>query len=329
MIITKTPFRISFVGGGSDLEDFYSSHGGAVLSVTINKYMYISSHHFFDSEKVRIKYSKTETVTSIDKIEHPIVREILKKFEIRGALEISSNADIPAGTGLGSSSAFTVGMLHNLYVRACQYVSKHKIAEEACDIEINKLREPIGKQDQYASSFGGLNIFTFDKSGTVAVEPVHLNVNVYKKLRDNLLLFYIGRKRKASTILNEQRANMQDSNKVEIVKEMVKLVWQSRDALYSNELDHFGQILHKNWILKRELASKICDNEIDRIYDLALKNGAIGGKLLGAGGGGFMLLYCPITRQNELRNALAYLKELEFKFENNGSTLLYAGDEYV
>jgi D-glycero-alpha-D-manno-heptose-7-phosphate kinase len=327
MIITKTPFRISFVGGGSDLESFYSKYIGAVLSTTIDKYMYISSHNFFDTDKIRLKYSRTETADSVDKIEHPIVRAVLEKFSIRGAVEISSNADVPAGTGMGSSSSFTVGLLHNIYTRSNQFVTKEKLANEACDIEINKLKEPIGKQDQFAAAFGGINVIKFNPEGTVNVEMIHLPPDTYRRLQDNLLMFYTGIQRETSAILSEQKENMSQRDKVDILREMVGLVWDTRDALYKNDLDKFGKILHHNWLLKQKLAAKITNTHINDIYEIGIKNGALGGKLLGAGGGGFLLFYCEKERQEKLREALKGMQEMKFKFESEGSKVIYIGDE--
>ena len=328
MIITRTPFRVSFVGGGSDIEDFYKHSQGAVLSTTINKYMYIYTHNFFDEDKIRIKYSKTETVTNVNDINHPIVREVLKKFRIKGALEISSNADVPSNTGLGSSSSFTVGLLHNLYTKFSKYPSKEQLAEEACYIEIDRLKEPIGKQDQYAASFGGLNIFKFNSSGNTRVEPLHLTKETYNMLQNNLLMFYTGLQRKTSEILSEQKKNMRFKNKFESLKKMVEFVWDLRDALYEEEFTKFGRILHKNWLLKKQLSSNISNSGIEKFYRKALKNGAIGGKLSGAGGGGFLLFYCDERNQNKLRKAMSPLRELKFSLDNEGSKVLYIGDEY-
>lgn len=329
MIVTRTPFRISFVGGGSDLESFYRHHQGAVLSTTINKYMYISSHYFFDEDKVRVKYSKTETVKNINKIKHPIAREVLKKFKVSGAIEISSNADVPAGTGLGSSSAFTVGFLNNLYATFGKYVLKGRLAEEACDIEINKLKEPIGKQDQYAVALGGLNVIKFNLDGTVNVEPVHLKKEIYKALEDNLVMFYTGKNREASSILIEQRKNLEiNKDKINILKKMVDLVPVMREALHRGNLDEFGKILHQNWLFKQQLASGITDEHINNLYNKALENDAVGGKILGAGGGGFLLFYCEKKNQEKLKKALSPLRELKFKFDNEGSKIIYIGDEY-
>ena len=329
MIITRTPLRISFVGGGSDIENFYSRREGAVLSVSINKYMYISSHTYFDRDKIRVKYSRTETVDKVSELRHPIVREALLKFNISGALEISSNADVPAGTGLGSSSAFTVGLLHNLYARDGKLATKERLADEACDIEINRLGEPIGKQDQYACAFGGLNIIRFRTSGEVAVEPLHLKKPIYKTLKNNLLLFYTGDQRSASAILAEQKKNISSDEKADILARMVALVDKLRDSLYQENLRSFGGILHENWLLKRQLASGITNPAIDEMYSRGLANGAEGGKLLGAGGGGFMLFYCEPENQPRLRAAFSDYTEMKFKFDNDGTKLIYAADEYV
>ena len=330
MIITRTPFRISFVGGGSDIEEFYSRWPGAVLSTTINKFMYISSHRFWDEEIIVAKYSRTEMVRDINELQHPIIREVLKKFNVTGALEISSNADVGAGTGLGSSSSFTVGMLHNLYSVFGQFVTKKQLAEEACEIEIKRLGEPIGKQDQYAAAFGGLNIFRFDCSGAVTVEPLHLKKDIYKALQERLIMFYLGTQRSASAILAEQKRNMQlKQSNLECIREMVGLVDELRDVLYQGRLEDFGKILHKNWHYKQRLSSKITSPAINDLYETALRNGATGGKVLGAGGGGFLLLYCEPERQERLCFALRQLRHMKFKFENEGSKIIYIGDEYI
>jgi D-glycero-alpha-D-manno-heptose-7-phosphate kinase len=328
MIITRTPFRISFLGGGSDMEEFYSQTSGAVLSTSIDKYMYIASHRFFDEDQVRIKYSKTETVGRVEELEHPIVREVLTRFKVNGALEVSSNADIPAGSGLGSSSSFTVGLLNNLYARSGKYVTKGLLAHEACEIEIDRLKSPIGKQDQYAAAFGGLNVFHFNPSGTVSIEPVHLRADLYRALQENLLMFYTGKQRMASLILAEQKENLRLPDKRDHLKRMVDLVWDAQEALYEGNLERFGRVLDKSWRLKKQLASKISNEQINEWYYRALQNGAIGGKLLGAGGSGFLLFYCDKKEQPRLRQALADLRELKFRFEGEGSRIIYFADEY-
>ncbi|MFY0599617.1 MAG: hypothetical protein JXR03_08085 [Cyclobacteriaceae bacterium] len=327
MIITKTPFRISFVGGGSDLPDFYREHPGAVLSTSIDKYMYISSHRFFEPDKIRMKYSKTETVESISDITHPIFKEALKKFQVEGGLELSSIADVPSGTGMGSSSSFTVGLLHNLYATKGIHVSKEQLAKEACEIEIEKLGEPIGKQDQYAAAYGGLNIIRFNSDETVSVENIYLSNTILSTLQDNLIMFYTGSQRKANEILSEQKTNTKAADKKATLIEMTQLVDELKVLLTSGQLDDFGKLLHHNWLLKKQLASKISNTDINDAYDLALKNGALGGKLLGAGGGGFLLFYCEKEKQPDLIRAMEKFRRIEFGLEHEGSKVIYFGNE--
>ena len=328
MIISRTPFRISFVGGGSDMETFYSRHQGAVLSTSIDKYMYISSHRYFYKDQIQVKYSRTETVDNVNKLQHPLLREALRKAKITGGIEISSIADIPAGTGMGSSSSFVVGLLHNLYAINRRYVSHDVLAAEACEIEIDILKEPIGKQDQYAAAFGGLNIIYFNADGSVRVEPLYIDSAVYYALENNLIMFYVGNQRKASDILSEQKRNASRDEKFNILKQMVGLVSELRDCLYAGQINDFGKLLHENWILKQKLASKISNPEIEAIYEAGLKNGASGGKLLGAGGGGFMLFYCEKEKQQKLKVALKKYDTFDFRFERDGSKIIYFADEY-
>src|SRR5512145_3281354 len=234
MIITRTPFRVSFVGGGSDMEAFYSRCPGAVLSTSINKYMYISSHKFFFPGQLRVKYSETETVNNLDELRHPLLKETMRKTGVKSGIEISSIADIPSGTGMGSSSSFTVGLLHCLYAVKREYVTHEQLAREASEIEIDILGEPIGKQDQYAAAFGGLNIIHFQPNGEVRVEPLYIKNETYNRLQDNLLMFYIGNQRKASDILAEQKKNASQEDKFRVLKSMVALVPDLRECLYGN-----------------------------------------------------------------------------------------------
>lgn len=326
MLITKTPFRISFCGGGSDLPDFYEKYGGCVLSTTINKYMYISIHPYFDPRYTALKYSENEIVDDISKIKHTIFNSVLNEMDVHG-VEISSTADIPGGTGLGSSSTFTVGLLNSLNCYKGKYVSKAKLAEEACNTEIVKLGNPIGKQDQYAAAFGGLNFIRFHKGGEVSVSPIVMQSETYKKLQENLVMFYTGTTRSANSILSEQKKNMDDDKKTKNLIEMCNLAEEMKKALENNDLSSFGRILNESWKLKRTLASGISNPDLDRWYDTAMENGALGGKLLGAGGGGFLLFYCEKEKQERLRIALG-LKELDFSFERDGSTVIYIGDKY-
>lgn len=327
MIITRTPFRISFVGGGSDMETFYSRHAGAVLSTSINKFMYISSHRFFFPDQIRVKYSETETVSSLDELKHPLLRETMRLTGVNRGIEISSIADIPAGTGMGSSSSFTVGLLHCLYAVNRQFVTHERLAREACRIEIDILGEPIGKQDQYAAAYGGLNIIHFKPDGSVTVEPLYIKNEVYRTLQKNLVMFYTGNQRKASDILSEQKQNVSQEEKFNVLKSMVSLVPDLRDCLYKGNLDDFGRILHENWILKQKLASQISNSNIDEIYNAGIRAGATGGKLLGAGGGGFMLFYCERSKQAGLLDALKQLKTFDFSFDRDGSKVIYYADE--
>ena len=321
MILTRTPFRISFVGGGSDLPSFYRHHPGAVLSTSINKYMYISSHKFFEEDKIRLKYSKVETVMGTSNIRHPIFKETLTQFDVNGGIEFASIADVPAGTGMGSSSSFAVGLLHNLYVIRGELVTKEQLAQKACEIEIQKLGEPIGKQDQYAAAYGGLNMIHFFPDDSVKVEKIQLREDFLDELQKNLILYYIGAQRKASEILEEQKQNIEEDQKKNILIEMTHLVNELKATLVENNMDQFGTLLDRNWKLKKRLAGKITNTKIDDAYALAIKNGALGGKLLGAGGGGFLLFYCQAKRQEALSNALG-LRQFDFKFEHEGSKVI-------
>jgi D-glycero-alpha-D-manno-heptose-7-phosphate kinase len=327
MIITRTPFRVSFVGGGSDMETFYSHFPGAVLSTSINKFMYISSHRFFFPGQLRVKYSETETVNNIDELKHPLLREAMRKTGVTRGIEISSIADIPSGTGMGSSSSFTVGLLHCLYAVKRQYVTHEQLAKEACQIEIEILGEPIGKQDQYAAAFGGLNIIHFESDGNVQVEPLYIKNEIYQRLQQNLVMFYIGNQRRASDILTEQKKNSSKEEKFNILKSMVQLVPDLRSCLYTGNLDDFGKILNENWVLKQKLASQITNSQIDDIYQAGLRAGASGGKLLGAGGGGFMLFYCDQKKQQKLLESMKPLEKFDFTFEREGSKVIYFADE--
>ena len=327
MIIVRTPFRISFAGGGSDLPAFYRRREGCVLSTTINKYMYISIHPTFHKESTVIKYSVTETVDDIRDIRHPIARQILLDNNLSG-VEIVSVADIPSGTGLSTSSAYTVGVLNAVYAYIGKYCSQERIAMDACVLEIDKLGESIGKQDQYGTAVGGLKFITFKQDDTVAVEPLIIKKRVKEELENNLLLFYTGLKHSASEILEEQGENVNsDENKFKNLCEMTDLARQMRSSLMDGKLDDFGLILNENWMKKKELASKISNPDIDRYYDIAMQSGAYGGKLLGAGGGGFLLFYCPVEKQLRLRSALSDLVELPFGLENEGAKVIYVGEK--
>ena len=322
MILVKTPFRVSLIGGGTDLPEFFCRHGrGAVVSAAITKYMYVMIHPYFH-DKLRVKYSQTEDVDSVDELKHPLVRESLKKMAISSGLEIASIADIPAGLGLGSSSSFTVCLLHALYAHQGRYITKGALAEEACEIEIDRLKEPIGKQDQYAASYGGFNHLQFNADGSVEREDLTLDAATIEQLTKRLLLFYVGAPRAARDILAEQRDGILGGDRFNAACRMVELADRMRCAIKQKALDDVGEILHEGWTLKKELASRVSNALIDGIYEKARSAGASGGKLLGAGGGGFMLFYCEPDAQESVRRSLG-LRELELQWDRGGSRVIY------
>lgn len=326
MIITKTPFRISFAGGGSDLADFYEQYGGCVLSTSINRYCYISIHPYFNERYTMLKYSENELVERLSQIKHRIFNCVLNEENLHG-VEITSTADIPGGTGLGSSSTFTVGLLNTVNCYKGKYMSKGALAEKACEVEIQKLGSPIGKQDQYAAAFGGLNFIRFHKDGTVSVAPIVMQPETYRKLQRNLVMFYTGDVRSANSILAEQKKNMSSEEKAKNLQQMCVLAENMKQALECNDLSSFGDLLNEGWKLKRTLASGISNPVIDEAYETAMKNGALGGKLLGAGGGGFLLFYCEPEKQEQLRVALK-MRAFPFEFEKDGTSVVYIGDKY-
>jgi len=308
------------------MADFYEQYGGCVLSTSINRYCYISIHPYFNENQTMLKYSENELVDRLSDIRHRILNCVLNERQVHG-VEISSTADVPGGTGLGSSSTFTVGVLNALNCYQGKYMSKGKLAEKACEVEIKKLGSPIGKQDQYAAAFGGLNFISFHQDGNVSISPVVMRNEVYRELQNNLVMFYTGETRSANTILTEQKTNIRQNDKVASLKRMCALAEDMRKALEKNKLDCFGDLLNEGWKLKRTLASGVSTSVIDEAYETAMKNGALGGKLLGAGGGGFLLFYCPPEAQERLRIALR-LRQFPFSFERDGSSVIYIGDKY-
>lgn len=325
MIISRTPLRISFAGGGSDLPSYYMQHGGAVLSTTIDKYIYIAVHRYFSSNQSLLKYSKTELVNSNDEIQHPLFRECMKLVDVTG-LDISSMADVPAGTGLGSSSAFAVSLLNVLHAYKHEAVSAEYLASTACDIEINRLGDPIGKQDQYAAAYGGLNFIRFNYDGSVDVQKVVMDPAVKAQLERNLILLYTGTKHSASAILKEQGKEMRRLDKQQVMHKMVEMAYELKDVLEHNQIDDFGRILNEGWLLKRSLANSISNPLVDTLYEQGMEAGALGGKLLGAGGAGFVLFYCPEDKQEAFRAQMSAYTEMPFKFENYGSKIIYMTD---
>ncbi|MZH47305.1 MAG: GHMP kinase [Nitrospinae bacterium] len=324
MIISRTPFRMSFVGGGTDLELYYSKEDGRVLSTTIDKYIYVvvKRQVAVVEHKYRINWSTVEFKNRIEDIEHPIVREALKLMEIDFPIEITTFADIPANTGLGSSSSFTVGLLHALFALKGQMVKKSELAAMASKIEIDILGRRIGKQDHYAATYGNLNIFTFHPNHSVSVDPVFYKDEVRNAIQDRLMLFYTQIKRNASDVLSVQQKSM--DRKHQVLTEMKNLVPQLGEVINERrELNEFGQILHRGWLLKKSISEEVSSTNIDEYYQKAMNAGALGGKLLGAGGGGFLVFSVSPENQEAVKKALSNVYQLPFKFENSGTRITY------
>ncbi len=325
MIVSCAPFRVSFAGGGSDIPSFYRKRRGAVLSCAIAKYSFIIVHPFFNAKKYHLKYTRTELVDQLDEIQHPILREALRMQAINPGIEIVSTADIPGGTGLGSSSSFSVALINALYAHRRVFVPKEKLANEACALEIERLGEPIGKQDQYAAAYGGVNLIEFERHGGVTVQPLLLPTKILSELESNLLLFYTGSQRDARDLLSRQVTAIEnDDLVVSRMQQMVELAYDMRDLLLAGNLDDFGLALHRGWELKRGISAQISTAAIDNLYEQARQAGALGGKLAGAGGGGFLLLYCPKPAQARVREVLSGLQNLEFRFDWGGARIAFA-----
>lgn len=323
MIVSRTPLRISFAGGGSDLSVYYETGYGAVSTTAIDKYIYITVNKKFD-DLIRVSYSQTEMVKSVDEVKHNVVREALKLVGIEKGIEVVYMGDIPlgsAGIGLGSSSSLAVGVLNALYAYKGEHASAQKLAEDACKIEIDILGHPIGKQDQYIAAYGGFNHIRFNNDGTVFVDPIICQNKTKTELNNKLMLFYTGIERISSNILEEQK--QMTKNNLAYLDKLVLLAEEMKNCLINNDFIKFGEMLHEGWVYKKKLACGITNPKIDGYYEKALKVGAIGGKVLGAGGGGFLLLYCEEKNQNKVREALSDLKETIFKFEPQGSKIIY------
>ena len=324
MVISRTPLRISFVGGGSDLPTFYREHGGAVVSTAINKYVYVTVNKKFD-DGVRVAYSQNEEVASSAEVKHPLVKATLDFLNIKGGVEITSIADIPSrGTGLGSSSSFTVGLINALSAYVGKYVSAEGLSESSCRIEIDICGEPIGKQDQYAAAYGGFNFIEFAKNGMTTVCPIICQPETIETIRKNTLMFFTGVTRNASHILKRQSEEVgAHSQKQDVLLQMVKLARDLRDELQKNITHSFGEILHENWLLKKSLTEGISNSDIDGYYALARAAGAAGGKLLGAGGGGFLMIYASEDKHPAIKQALHMLRPIDVGFEPLGSRIVF------
>jgi D-glycero-alpha-D-manno-heptose-7-phosphate kinase len=322
MIISRAPVRLSMGGGGTDLPSYYQKYGGFLLAAAINKFVYIMAEKRFQAS-IRLSYSRTEIVDSVSEIEHRIFRESLKYTQIEKQIELISLADVPANCGLGTSSTFTVALLNALFEYKREHVPLHQLAEAACHIELGVLKEPIGKQDQYAAAFGGFQAYTFHPDGGVTAEPVRIKMENLIELQNNLFLFYLQRERSASSILSVQNQKNQEGDPATLdrlhkIKEIglyTKKLLEEKD-----ELDEFGEILHEHWLTKKGLSDKISDPFIDEAYETARNHGALGGKVVGAGGGGFLMVYCPRNKSKLVAGMKKLgLEPMWFTFEREGA----------
>lgn len=324
MIITRSPLRISLGGGGTDLPSYYREHSGFVIAAAIDKYVYITLHHTFVQELI-IKYSKMERVTSVDEVQHPLIRESLKLTDVGAPfLEITSMADIPAGTGLGSSASFTTALLKALHAQKKNLIHPQELAEQACHIEIDLLKEPVGKQDQYIAAYGGITCFRFLPNHQVEAWPLKIDTDTLYNLEDNLLMFFTGYSRSASTVLHEQDAKSKRNDKemvanLHFIKELGR---ESKETLEAGNLERFAELMNVHWEHKKQRSANMSNNHIDQWYQLARGNGALGGKLIGAGGGGFLIFYAD--DKVRLRRAMreAGLQEVRFRFDFEGTKLI-------
>lgn len=324
MIIARSPLRISLGGGGTDLPSYYQEREGFLISAAIDKYVYITLHETFE-EEILLKYSKFEKVKSVDEIQHPIIREALKLLNMTSThLEICSMADIPAGTGLGSSSTFTTALLKGLHAMNGDIVSTRTLAEEACEIEMNRLKQPIGKQDQYIAAYGGITCMNFHKDGYVWVDPLNISQDTFYNLEDNLILYFTGFSRSAGSILKEQdeKSKGHDADMIKNLDFVKDLGYQSKRAFEKGDLREFADIMNVHWEYKKKRSGGMSNPKIDEWYDFALKNGALGGKMIGAGGGGFLMFYAD--DKVRLREAMKQtgMSEVRFRFEREGAKIM-------
>jgi D-glycero-alpha-D-manno-heptose-7-phosphate kinase len=323
MIISRTPFRVSFFGGGTDYPQWYNDHKGAVLATTINKYCYITCRYLppFFEHKSRIIYSKMEHVHTINEIDHPSVRECMRFLKVKEGIEIHHDGDLPARTWLVSSSSFTVGLLNSLYALKGEMVSHERLAKEAIHVEQKMCKENVGCQDQVMAAYGGLNLVEFGGSNHLLVKRFPMTEQKLNDLQSHLMLYFTGFSRLASQIAEHQVKNIPKKQKE--LKDMYQMVQHACDLLNKNKLSQFGKLLHESWMIKRTLSDKVSTPHIDEIYNSARKAGALGGKLLGAGGGGFVLLFVPPHKQPKVKEKLKKLLLVPFKFENSGSQIIF------
>jgi D-glycero-alpha-D-manno-heptose-7-phosphate kinase len=328
MIIVRTPLRLSFVGGGSDLKAFYEKKDGMVISSAIDKFVYVIVKERFD-DMIYINYTEKERVQKVSEVKHDLLREAMKITGVEKGVEITTLADIPSeGSGLGSSSSITVGLLHAFYVYQNILVTAEQLVKEACKIEIDVVGKPIGKQDQYAAAYGGVNQFIFHSDDTVERIPAKLDNSFFRKCSSDLLLYYTGVTRSADVILSEQKKNFYEKDKYDSMCEMVSFVEPFKEALERCDIETCGQLLDKNWQLKKKMASGITNGEIEEMYEKAREAGALGGKIAGAGGGGFLMLVVPRERQNSVFEAMKGYREMPFMLERSGSRVIFDDRHY-
>ena len=326
MIITQTPLRISLAGGGTDLPNYYRKHEGFVVSTAIDKYIYVVIKERFD-DLIYVDYSNKEIVKTTDEIQHDLVREAAKITNLKNGFEVLMLADIPSeGSGLGSSSSLTVGLLHAFYQYQGKLITSEQLAKEACKIEIEILKRPIGKQDQYIAAYGGMKAFKFCKNENVEVMDINIESDPKRKLGSNLLLFFTQTTRKAASILEEQSKNIMD--KLKFHHKIKELAYDSLDGINNLDINRIGENLKSNWSMKKQLASNVSNPDIDKMYDLAMEGGALGAKISGAGGGGFLLVYCERDKQDNLRKSLREYRELPFLLEKFGSKVIFDQTKY-
>jgi D-glycero-alpha-D-manno-heptose-7-phosphate kinase len=326
MIITRSPLRITLGGGGTDLPSYYGEHGGFIIAAAIDRYVYVTVMRPF-SPGIRLKYSKLEHVDSVDNVEHPIIREVIRMLDFRTPqVEITTLADIPAGTGLGSSGSFTTALIKALYAHRRRLLHQSELAELACHVEIDCLREPVGKQDQYIAAYGGVTCFTFGKDGQVEAQPLRMPIDAMLNLEDDLLLFFTGFSRSAGSILadQQQKTVIHDDEMLRNLHYVKDLGRRSQAALESGKTAEFGEIMHEHWEHKRRRSKGMSNPQIDEWYDLGRRNGAIGGKLVGAGGGGFLMFYTEDHRRLRSAMARAGLEEVRFRFDFEGTKVIFA-----
>ncbi len=327
MIISRTPFRVSLVGGGSDFREYYRDKPGSVVATAINKYMYVTVNKRFD-DTIRVSYTRTEIVEKLDDLQHALIREAMRMVGVTRGIEVTTIADIPAGIGLGSSSTLTVGVLNALQAYMGRHVSAEELAQKACEVEIEILKKPIGKQDQYLAAYGGLQHVSFEPDETVRVNPIICSHETKRSLVRHLMLFYTGIDRASSSVLQEAKSKINSNGRTRAsLDEMVRLAECLRQMLRKNELNSIGEILDRGWALKKNMGSKVTNGVLDGYYDLAREAGAEGGKILGAGGGGCLLLFVRENRQREVMEAMksTRLTPIEFDCEPEGSKIIYVG----